>query len=135
MKLTSTIISLTALFSFASAVNVAYNSTFDNPANILSSIACSNTLHKKKISLLNFPNIGGYEAVEGLNSAACGTCWQITFSLTHLSTYVLVIDQAKDGFRVSHTAMNTLTKGNTEHYRTIAAKATQVDETKCGLSA
>jgi hypothetical protein len=127
MKLTSTIIALVALFSFASAVNVAYNPTYDDPSSLLTRAACSNTLHQKKISLLNFPNLGASEA-------GCGSCWQITFAPTQSSIYVLAIDHTNDGLQVSHSALNTLTKGNTQNDKTIIAEATQVDGTKCGLS-
>ncbi|KAH9036135.1 hypothetical protein EDB85DRAFT_2273817 [Lactarius pseudohatsudake] len=42
MKLTSTIISLAAFFSVASADNVRFNTFYDNPQTLLNNVACSN---------------------------------------------------------------------------------------------
>jgi ABC-type microcin C transport system permease subunit YejE len=126
MKLTSTIISLVALFSFASAVNIAYNSEYNNPASIITRAACSGILHQKIITLSNLPNFGASE--EG-----CGTCWQITFAQTQSSIYILSIDYIKDGLQVSHAALKTLTNGNTNNNKTITAEAMQFDRTKCGV--
>jgi hypothetical protein len=131
MKLTSTIISLVALFSFASAigVNITYDERFDHRANPLSTVVCSDVLLKINPqfttfgSLPKFPLIGASESkdIGGPNSAACGSCWELTFDPAWLPIYVLAIDRAKDGFQLSLEAMNDLTNGHTTQYQTIQA--------------
>jgi len=138
MKLTSTIVSLVALFSVASAVNVRFDTAYDNSQASLSTVACSdgaNGLLTKKFttfgSLPSFPNIGAAQAVGGWNSTACGSCWQISFGGQSIN--VIAVDHAGDGFNLSLEAMNTLTNGRAEELGVIDAQATQVDPSRCGL--
>ena len=138
MKLTSTIISLVALFSVASAVDVRYDTAYDNSQTSLSTVACSdgaNGLLTKKFttfgSLPSFPNIGAAQAIGGWNSSACGSCWQISFEGQSIN--VTAIDHAGDGFNLSLEAMNTLTDGLAEELGVIDAQATQIDKSHCGL--
>ncbi|KAH8991580.1 Cerato-platanin [Lactarius akahatsu] len=138
MKFTSTIISFAALFSVASAVNVRYDTAYDNAQGSLSTVACSdgsNGLLTKNFttfgSLPSFPNIGAAQAVGGWNSPACGSCWTISFGGKSIN--VIAVDHAGDGFNLSLEAMNTLTNGHAQELGVINAQATQVDPSQCGL--
>ena len=133
MKLTSTIISLVALFSFASAGNVIdayYNNKYDNKENSISSITCYQSLHatyKHLGDLPNYPYIGGYK-----DGTDCGTCWEIKYG-TIGSIYVLSVDNSNKGFQLSVNAMNKLTNGHGTQYVSIAVQVTAADKSKCGL--
>ena len=138
MKFTSIIVSLTALFSVASAVDVRYDEDYDNPKISLDAGVCSNgangLLTKKYTtfgSLPSFPNIGAAQAVGVWNSPECGSCWKISYK--GKSVIVTIVDHTADGFNLSLEAVNTLTDGNAEEYGVIDAKATQVDPIHCGL--
>ena len=138
MKLISTITSLVALFSVASAIDVRYDTTYDNSQGSLSTVSCSdgaNGLLTKGYttfgSLPSFPNIGAAQAVTGWNSPACGSCWQITYEGETIN--VIAVDHADDGFNLSLEAMNTLTNGNAVGLGVINAQATQIDPQSCGL--
>jgi hypothetical protein len=134
MKLTSTIISLVALFSFASAGDVFtinYDVRFDNGQSLLSTLACSDALLKidKRYltfeSLPNFPFIGAFQDVNigGPNNAACGSCWEIIFNQNKPPIYVLAIDKTNNGFHISLEAMNTLTNGRAQEYTSPSLEA------------
>ena len=137
MKLTSTIISLVTLFSVTSAVDVRYNTNYDNPEISLSAVACSNGPHGllKKYntfgSLPSYPIIGAAQAIAGWNSPECGSCWRISFG--GKSVIMTAIDHDGDGFNLSLEAVNTLTDGNAEEFGVIDAEATQIDKKYCGL--
>ena len=138
MKLTSAIISLVALFSVASAVDVRYDPQYDNSEISLSAVTCSNgangLLTKKYTtfgSLPSFPNIGAAQAVKGWNSPECGSCWQISYK--GKSVKVTVVDRAGDGFNLSLKALDTLTDGDAEESGVVRAQAKQVDKSYCGL--
>lgn len=138
MKLTSAIISLVALFSVASAVDVRYDPQYDNSEISLSAVTCSNgangLLTKKYTtfgSLPSFPNIGAAKAVGGWNSPECGSCWQISYE--GKSVNVIVVDHTGDGFNLSLEAVNALTDGHAEDFGVVHAQAKQVDKSLCGL--
>ncbi|KAF8264255.1 immunomodulatory protein [Lactarius quietus] len=140
MKLTSTIISLVALFSIASAVDVdvRYNEEYDNPKVDLDAVACSdgpNGLLTKKYttfgSLPSFPYIGAAQAVGGWDSPACGSCWQISYG--DKSINVTAVDHSGDGFILSLKAVNALTYGDAEEFGVIKAQAKLIDKKYCGL--
>ena len=138
MKFTSTIISLAALFSVASADVVRFNTFYDNASTSLNNVACSNGdngLVTKGFptfgSLPSFPSIGGVSAVKGWNSPECGSCWQLTYSGNTI--YVTAVDTISDGFDISLAGMNLLTNGQAQQLDTVNAQATQVDESFCGL--
>ncbi len=137
MKLTSTLISLAALFSVASADIVRYNTFYDNPSTSMNNVACSNgdnglvTRYPTFGSLPSFPGIGGVFAVKGWNSPECGSCWQLTFNGN--SIFVTAIDTISNGFDISLKAMNILTNGQAQRLDVINAQATQVDRWHCGL--
>jgi len=136
MKFTSTIISLAALFSVASADIVRFNTFYDNPSTSLNNVACSNGdngLVTKGFptfgSLPSFPGIGGVSAVKGWNSPECGSCWELTYGAN--SIYITAVDTISDGFDISLAAMNLLTNGQGQSLDSINAQATQVAESFC----
>ncbi|KAI9452945.1 Cerato-platanin [Lactarius psammicola] len=108
MKLISTIIPLVALFSVASAVNVRYDTAYDNSQASLS------TGFTTFGSLPSFPNIGAAQAIGGWNSTACGSCWKISFGGQSIN--VIAVDHAGDGFNLSLEAMDTLTNGRAKEF-------------------
>ncbi|KAI0263762.1 Cerato-platanin [Gloeopeniophorella convolvens] len=138
MKFTSSIVALVAFFSVASATDVRFDQTYDNASGSLATVACSdgaNGLLTKGFttfgSLPSFPNIGAAQAVGGFNSAACGTCWQLTFN--GKSIFVTAIDHAGDGFNIALEAMNTLTNGQAEFLGVVNVTSKQVAASNCGL--
>ncbi|KAH9057037.1 Cerato-platanin [Lactarius deliciosus] len=138
MKLSSTVIYLVTFFSVVSADNVRYDTVYDNSKGSLSTVTCSdgaNGLLTKGFttfgSLPSFPNIGAAQVVEGWNSSACGTCWQITY--VGKSINVTAMDTGKDGFVLSLEAMNTLTGGHATELGVVDAQATQIAKSYCGL--
>lgn len=114
-------------------------------SNSLNTVACSdgsNGLESRGYttfsSIPNFPYIGGAPQITGWNSAYCGSCWEITYSSSSVTTtkYVTAIDvgdEARGGFNLSLEAMNDLTGGQAEFLGRINVTATQVDESNCGL--
>ena len=138
MKFSSTILSLAALFSIASADTVRYNSFYDNPSTSLDDVACSNgpngllTAGFNRLSdLPTFPDIGGVFAVGSWNSPECGSCWKLSFKGN--SILVTAIDTVSDGFDISLEAMNTLTGGCAAVVDSIDAFATQIERIHCGI--
>lgn len=121
-----------------SQVNVAYDETYDNSSQSLSTTSCSdgtNGLLTKGYttfgSLPDFPYIGAAAAVTGWNSDACGTCWQLTYNGNTIN--VLAVDHAGDGFNLSLEALNVLTDYQAQSLGHVTATATQVDSSVCGL--
>ena len=137
MKFTSTIISLAALFSVASADVVRYNTFYDNPGTSLNDVACSNgnnglvTKFPTFGKLPSFPAIGGVSAVKGWNSPECGSCWKLTYGKKFI--YVTAIDTISEGFDISLEAMNILTNNQAQKLDSIDVQATQVGTGFCGL--
>ncbi|KAI9451618.1 Cerato-platanin [Lactarius psammicola] len=138
MKFTLTITPLVALFSVTSAVNVFYDTRFDNPKGSLATVACSdgpNGLLTKGFttfrSLPSFPNIGAAQAVGGWNSSVCGSCWHISFGGKSIN--VTAIDHTGDGFNLSLEVMNNLTNGHAEEFGVINSQAAQINKKFCGL--
>ncbi|EPQ58695.1 Cerato-platanin [Gloeophyllum trabeum ATCC 11539] len=138
MKFIALLATLTALPA-ALSQQVSWDSVYDNANQSLATVACSdgtNGLLTKGYttfgSLPSFPYIGGAQAVAGWNSAACGTCWNITYGTTTIT--VLAVDHAGSGFNIGETAMNTLTGGHAVEYGIVqAASSTQVPAAACGL--
>jgi hypothetical protein len=135
MKFTSTIISLAALFSVASAETVRHNPIFDNAWSSLNTVACSNGAHGlvDKFptfgSLPSFPNIGSGFAVGNWHSPKCGSCWKLTYK--YESIYLTAIDTISAGFEISLDAMNTLTNGKAGILDSIDVEATEVNKKFC----
>ncbi|EIW60955.1 immunomodulatory protein, partial [Trametes versicolor FP-101664 SS1] len=118
--------------------SVSFDPVYDNANNSLAIVACSdgsNGLLTKGFttfgSLPSFPNIGGAPAVEGFNSAACGTCWQLSFNGTSIN--VTAIDTGAKGFNIAQEALDKLTNGTSAQVGRINATAVQVDASGCGL--
>ncbi|KIK94599.1 hypothetical protein PAXRUDRAFT_827839 [Paxillus rubicundulus Ve08.2h10] len=133
-----------ALFALALPVfsqtteSLSHDTTFDDASLPLKSVACSdgvNGLTTKGYttlgSLPTFPNLGGVYTVTGWNSAACGTCYNVTYGSTTLA--VLAVDTALDGFNLSVEAMNTLTGGLAIELGRVKVTATEVDASVCGI--
>ncbi|KAF4614911.1 hypothetical protein D9613_003342 [Agrocybe pediades] len=139
MKFSAVLVFLPA---FVSAVNVSFDTTYDNADQSLTTVACStgtNGLITKGFttfgSLPHFPHIGGAPAVTGFNSAGCGTCWKLTFNNNGVSKSinVLAIDVAKPDFNIALSAMNELTGGQAEALGRVPITATQLAASACGL--
>jgi len=131
-----------ALPAFAQTyVSVAYDTTYDNSAQSMDTVACSNGVYGLASayptfgSVPNFPYIGGAPAITGWDSSSCGTCWELTYSAGNIdeTIYVTAIDVGSDGFVLSEEAMNTLTNGNAVAFGRVSATVTQVDPSSCGL--
>ena len=125
-----------ALPAFAQTVeSLSYDTTYDNAFLPLTSVACSNGLMSKGYttlgSLPTFPNLGGVYTVTGWDSAACGTCYEVTYGDTTLA--VLAVDVALEGFNLSEEAMNTLTGGLAVELGRVSVTATEVDASVCGI--
>ncbi|KAH8110475.1 Cerato-platanin [Phellopilus nigrolimitatus] len=117
---------------------VTYDQVYDNANQSLATVECSdgsNGLLTKNFttfgSLPTFPYIGGAVAVEGYNSANCGSCWNVTFNGT--SVTILAIDHADSGFNIGLTAMNNLTHGTAVQVGLVQGTASQLNASDCGL--
>ncbi|KAI1433556.1 EC5 protein [Xylaria sp. CBS 124048] len=135
----SQILSIFSLAAAASAVTVAYDQGYDIAGRSLTEVACSDgpngliTKYKWQTQgqIPRFPNIAAADVVSGWNSAACGTCWQLTYN--GRSVTVLAVDHAGSGFNLALGAMNTLTDGQAVALGRVDATAVQVDKSACGL--
>ena len=143
MKFTSTILSIAALISVASAGPtpgsvVRYNTIYDNPQGSLNNVACSNGengLVTKGYSTFDtlpaFPFIGGVSAVKGWNSPKCGSCWELTYSGNGNKIYVTAVDTISDGFDISLFAMDALTNGQAKKLDSIHVQSQEVAAIHC----
>ncbi|KAF7348149.1 hypothetical protein MSAN_01767800 [Mycena sanguinolenta] len=129
------------LFAVAAlADTVAYDQTYDKASESMSAVACSNGVHGLEPkyptfgSLPKFPFIGAAGAVEGWDSANCGTCWQLTYAPTGVTINVLAIDHAAAGtFNIALEAMNVLTDGQAVDLGRVTVTSKQVASSVCGL--
>jgi len=142
MKLNLFIAPLLAVLPAARSVLVQYDPVYDNPATSLNTVACSdgkNGLvtkgYKTFGSLPSFPHIGAASAVEGYNSASCGSCWELSYTngKTTTSIYVIAIDHATQGFVIARTALQHLGGQQAVDSGKIDATATRVGGSLCGL--
>ncbi|KAJ7650376.1 cerato-platanin-related secreted protein [Roridomyces roridus] len=146
MKFTSSFFLLAALGPlFALADTVAYDQTYDDASNSLNIVACSDGDQGMEVfgfstfgSLPKFPLIGAVGAIEGYNSASCGTCWQLTYTNSKgvsKSINVLGIDHAAPGtFNIALEAMNTLTGNQAVQLGRVNVVSKQVAASVCGLN-
>ncbi|KAJ8076409.1 hypothetical protein PM082_000832 [Marasmius tenuissimus] len=125
MKLTASLLApvLLALVSNAEAEKVQFDNNYDNPGGSLSTVACSDgpngLLTRGYTTFSTLPgfndhkHIGAAAAIEGWNSANCGTCWALNYTTNffHKTITMFAIDHATQGFVISETAMNDLTGG------------------------
>lgn len=138
MKFATASALLFALVSIALGQQVTFDPVYDNANQSLLTVECStgsNGLVTRNFttfdSLPTFPFIGGAQAVEGFNSAQCGSCWNVTFNGTSIT--VTAIDHAASGFNIALSAMNNLTNGQAEQLGVVQATATQLNASDCGL--
>ncbi|KAG2034798.1 Cerato-platanin [Suillus americanus] len=140
MKFSSVLfsVSLFVLSSLAQTTEtLSYDTNYDDASLSLSSVACSdgvNGLETKGYttlgSLPTFPNVGGVYTVTGWNSAACGTCYNVTYG--NKTVAILAVD-VSNAVTISETAMNTLTGNLAAELGRVDVTATQVDASVCGL--
>ena len=82
--------------------------------------------------LPTFPFIGGAPAIEGFDSPACGTCWNVTFNGT-TATVAAIDAGGPNNFNIAHAAMDFLTGGRATFLGVVNASAVQVNASACGL--
>ncbi|KAH7920670.1 immunomodulatory protein [Leucogyrophana mollusca] len=118
--------------------SLSYDTLYDESTLSLDDVSCSdgtNGLITKGYTTLGqlptFPNVGGAIAVTGWNSAACGSCWEVTYGSETIA--VTAVDVALDGFNLSEEAMNTLTGGLAVELGRVNVTAVQVAASTCGL--
>ncbi|KAJ5923861.1 Cerato-platanin [Penicillium verhagenii] len=125
------------------SVSVSYDQKYDVGTSSLNTVACSdgaNGLESDDYttfgSLPTFPLIGGAPTIDGWNSSACGTCYQLHFQSGKIdeTINILAIDAATGGFNIGLTAMNRLTNGQAENLGRVTATYFEVDGSICGLS-
>ncbi|TFK34876.1 immunomodulatory protein [Crucibulum laeve] len=144
MKFSAILTSIAALPFVAHAITVSFDQVYDNAAGSLTTVACSdgsngliNRGFNKFSDLPSFPNIGGAPAITGFNSAACGTCWELTFTNAQgakKSVNVTAIDVASPtSFNIALTSMNTLTNGQAVALGRVNVTTRQVPASGCGL--
>ncbi|KAK1232313.1 hypothetical protein PQX77_004564 [Marasmius sp. AFHP31] len=124
MKLTASLLApvLLALVSNAEAERVQFDKNYDNADGSLNTVACSdgpNGLITRgygptfsRLPLFNdHKHIGAAAAVEGWNSANCGTCWTLNYKTNFFDKTITIfaMDHAAQGFVISEEAMNDLT--------------------------
>jgi len=143
MKLLPFILSFTAILPAAYSDTVNYDPVYDNPNKSLTAVACSdgeNGLITKGYEnfgdLPNFPYIGAAYAVEGYNSASCGSCWELTYTESDKTTktiYVTAIDHADQGFVIAETVLKHLGGQDAVDAGHINVTARGVAESNCGF--
>ncbi|KAJ5925028.1 Cerato-platanin [Penicillium verhagenii] len=124
-------------------IPVSYDQKYDVGTSSLNTVACSdgtNGLESDDYttfgSLPTFPMIGGAPTIDGWNSSACGTCYQLHFQSGKIdeTINILAIDAASGGFNIGLTAMNRLTNGQAENLGRVTATYVEVDGSVCGIS-
>lgn len=134
---------------------VSYDTGYDNGSRSLTALSCSdgsNGLITKynwntQANVPSFPRIGGYQGVEGWNSAQvslfhsfqchrltvlqCGTCYGVTYN--GKTIYVLAVDHTANGFNLAKAAMDELTNGQAAQLGRIEAQYAQVPTSNCGF--
>ncbi|KAG2353744.1 Cerato-platanin [Suillus spraguei] len=143
MKLSSAVVllSVLALPAFAMQVEVTYDNFYDNAATSLENVACSNGANGLLTkgfttfgSLPSFPNIGGIPSATW-NSPLCGTCWKLEYTTPtgiYESIYITAVDDAYT-YNLSEESFNKLTDNTGYAAGKVAATATQVAKSFCGL--
>ncbi|KAI0971926.1 EC5 protein [Xylaria arbuscula] len=138
MQLTN-ILGFLSMTAAVSAVTVAYDTGYDDASRSMTAVSCSDGANglitrygwQTQGQIPRFPNIGAAAAVAGWNSAACGTCWTLTYNGRSIN--VLAIDHAGAGFNIALDAMNTLTNGQGVALGRVDATAVQVATSACGV--
>ncbi|KAH8824640.1 Cerato-platanin [Flagelloscypha sp. PMI_526] len=130
---------LSALISFATAIQVSWDSVYDTASTSLDVVACSDgdngvetKYHWKKLGdVSTFPLIGGAAVIGGWNDVDCGTCWKLTYQ--NRSITMLAIDYTETGFNLGKKAMDQLTNNRAEELGIVQATATKQTLSACGL--
>lgn len=119
--------------AFALTEKATYDPVYDNPANSLNIVSCSNLVSQFPTfgSVPTFPNIGGAFVVTGFASPGCGTCWKL--SANGSTIYFTAIDHAGDGFNLSEESLNVLTDGQAVRLGFAEVYAEEVDKSYCGI--
>jgi len=142
MKLVSFIIPLLATLPAARSVFVHYDTVYDNSAGSLTTVACSDGKngmitkgYKTFGDLPSFPHIGAADAVEGYNSASCGSCWRLSYKNDNSTTsiYFTAIDHADHGFVISRMGLQHLGGQQAVDAGKVDVTATRVAGSLCGL--
>ena len=115
---------------------VAWDSTYDDPAGEVDTVACSggdnglNPPYAQFGDLPNFPYIGGAQFVESYGSPNCGSCWALAYKGKVI--YVTLIDTYYTGFNIAKEAMDELTDSNSDD-GPVNVTAHQVPKALCGF--
>jgi hypothetical protein len=118
-------------------VSVTFDTAYDNPSLLLSTVACSNGEHglvtKGFSTVGSLPTrfVGGAPTVAGWNSENCGACYSLTYNQT--TVYVLAIDVAIAQFNVAQSAMDKLTGGHAAELGSVTAKYAPAQAKECGM--
>ncbi|KAJ8093476.1 hypothetical protein AAF712_002259 [Marasmius tenuissimus] len=143
MKVSSLLSSL-ALATSVLAVNVAWDAVYDNSNGDMKTVACSDgdngliTRFKfqKFSDIPTFPFVGGAPDIAGWNSAACGTCWNITYTNSSgiaKTVQFTAIDAGGSDFVTGQGALNQLTNGRAVELGVAPVTATAVAASLCRL--
>ncbi|KAI2619569.1 Cerato-platanin [Hypoxylon sp. NC1633] len=131
---------LLSLVAASSAVNVGYDTGYDNRGRSMTAVACSdgpNGLITKygwqTQGSIPSQYIGASDAVAGWNSPSCGTCWELSYNGKTIN--MLAIDHAASGFVVGLDGLNALTNGQGVALGHVEASSRQVDVSACGVTA
>ncbi|KAG2352082.1 Cerato-platanin [Suillus spraguei] len=142
--LTVALVSALALPAFAVPAvpaTVTFDPVYANPNASLNTVSCSdgaNGLLTKGYttfsSIPSFPNVGGIPGATW-NSPLCGTCWSLQYTTpggVQTTVNITAIDNAYT-FNVSPQTFNRLNNGTGLVAGTLAAQATQVPASNCGM--
>ena len=120
-----------------SPLRATYDATFNNRADSLNNVACSNgpnglvSRFPTLGDIPNFPFIGGaFDVV--WNSPNCGGCWNITNPTTGSSVQITAIDTAGSGFNIAQEAFEKLNGGQIGQ-GVVDVVANKVAASVCGL--
>ncbi|OKL60005.1 Allergen Asp f 15 [Talaromyces atroroseus] len=118
------------------SINVQYDTTYDNSAESINSVSCSdgtNGLGTKGYNTLGavpgYPLVGAAPTISGWNSANCGACYSITYAGTTI--YVTAVDAATDSFVLSQEAMDRLTGNQAVALGHVTATYADADASNC----
>ncbi|KAH8697845.1 Cerato-platanin [Talaromyces proteolyticus] len=122
----------------ATAIDVAYDNTYDNGDLSTSKLACSDGSNGLIIkgyntigALPSFPLVGGAPTIAEYNSPNCGACYSITYNSQTI--YVTAIDVAVNRFVLSQEALDQLTDGQAVHYGHVSATYDVASPSNCGF--
>ena len=140
LKLASTLAIMASVTVAQIQSDATFSLFYDSESTSTDFVECGDLLASQFPTLgsfLSFPNIGGSFVVANSDSAACGSCWQITENMTGNTIFVTVIDVSAgdDGFVLSEEAFNTLMNGQAGDLSSVDVRVTavEVDASDCGL--